>query len=346
MQLTMIKTFYQEDIIHRLAAIITYGLNEGYSYKSIEEHLVSSPFINALENNEYDIGLKIEKAVEDAYAVSLNTRADISIVGLFLAESYSRLFFYYNRSFEYIFLYWPLSWFADRYSIYHEMDFSNLKSDFESMVKGTTLLKKLAKERQMKLSEISKLTGISENTIDKYSRDDKYLYGASHSNIYKLATLFRVKENIFISNLAVYLDQSVFLFDKSTKDYRNYLGLYFAYYFDNRINEANFTYDKDNGCFKSKDGMKLVVIADIFSNLSLARLRNLADSETYVVIIPSAFFGDESWFDYLEELNALDVFVLTQEFVYIVKKKRKKEITDIINRSLIIRAKEKASSLK
>ena len=341
----MIKTFYQEDIINHLAAIITYGLNEGYSYKSIEEHIVRAPFINSLENNEYNIELKMETAVGMAYSVSLDTKVDISIRGLFLAESYIKLFFHYNRSFEYIFLYWPLSWFSERYDIYHEMDFSNLRRDFESRIKETTLIKKLSREKQIKLIEISKLTGINENTIDKYSRDDKYLYGASNSNIYKLTKLFNVKENIFVSNLAVYLDQSIYLFDKRNKDYLNYLGFYFANYFDNRINEMIFMYDKSSKCFVSNDGIKLIVIADSLSNLSISKIKEISNSKTYVVIVPSGFFGDETWFEYLEELDAFDVLALTQEYIYIVKKKYKREITDTINRSLIVRAKEKADSL-
>lgn len=51
----MIKVFYQNDIIDRLAAIFTYGLNNGYSYETIEERIISSPFVNNLEKNEYDI---------------------------------------------------------------------------------------------------------------------------------------------------------------------------------------------------------------------------------------------------------------------------------------------------
>ena len=145
--------------------------------------------------------------------------------------------------------------------------------------------------------------------------------------------------------MAVYLDQSVYLFNNSTKDYRNYLGLYFANFFDGRINEKNFAYDRDNNRFKSEGGIKLIVIADLLSNLSLQAINDLADPKTYVVIIPSGFFGDESRLDYLAESNALDVFVLTQEYVYMTKRKCKREITDTINRALISRAKEKASSL-
>lgn len=342
----MIKTFYQEDIITRLAAIITYGLNEGYSYKSIEEHIVSSSFINGLENNEYNIESKIERIVEETYNVYLNgNKADISYKGLFFAESYFRLFLYLNKSFEYLFLYWSLSLFDEKYGIYHEMDFSNLKNDFETKVKETTLLKKLADDNQIKLIEISKLTGININTIKKYVQSDINIYGASNENIHKLATLFSVKENIFVSNLGVYLDQSIYLFDNSNKDYRNFLGFYFAIFYDSRINEDDYSYDKANNCFISKNGVKIVVLVDSLDNLALSKLNNLMDSNTYVVIIPFGFFGNEDDLDYLKGVNALDVFVLTQEYFYIIKNGKKKEITDTVNRSLIIRAKEKSLSL-
>ncbi len=331
----MIKTL---DIINRLAAIISYGLNEEYSYRTIEERIVSSPFINGLENNEYNNETQIEKIVESTYNISLaNKQADISFKGLFIAESYFKLFLYYNKSFEYIFLYWPLSYFLDRYGIYHEMDFSNLRKDFELKTKEATLLKKLSQDRNIKLVEISKLTGINENTIDKYSRDDKILYGASHDNIYKLAILFGVKENIFISNLAIYIDPSIYLFSDKYKDYRNYLGLLYANYFDKRINENDFTYDISSNCFESKKGIKLIVIVDTLANLTISRINVLADSKTYLVVIPSGFFGNKTSLEYLKDTNAFEVFVLTQEYVYIVKKNIKKEITNTINRSLITR---------
>ena len=242
----MIKIFYQEDIINRLAAIITYGYNKGYSYKSIEEYIVYSPFVIGLENNQYDIESKIETVIELTYQVKSvkKEEADISFKGLFLAESYFNLFLTYNRSFEYLFLYLPLEYLIDRYNVYHEMDFSNLKKDFEKMVKKTTLIKKIAVDRGIKLTEISKLTGINGNTIDRYARDDKYLYGASQQTIYRLSILFGVKENIFVSNLGVYLDQSIYLPSKSNKRYRDYLGYYFANYYDQRISEKKFHYKR------------------------------------------------------------------------------------------------------
>lgn len=338
----MIKAFYQEDIIKRFAAVFTYGINEGYSYKSIEEHITYSPFINSLENNEYNIESKIEKVVETTYGVTLDKPADISYKGLFLAESYFKLFLSVNKSFEYLFLYLPLSYLIERYVVYHEMDFSNLKNDFIAKTKEITLLKKLSTQREIKLVDVSKLTGVNDNTIKRYCKNDEYLYGVSHDNIYKLARLFKVKDNIFISSLEVYLDQSVYLVDKTNEDYRNYLGLCYANYFDSRINEMDFRYDKENSYFISGKGIKLIVIIDQLQNISVSKLNSLIDANTYVVFFPVSFFGDGTSFEFLKDINALDIMMVTQEYAYIIKKKQKREITDTVNRSLIILAKEKS----
>lgn len=337
----MIKTFYQNDIINHLAAIITYGLNEGYSFTSIEEHIFFSSFINKLENNEYDIESKTEKIVESTYNISLTKPVDISFKGLFFAESYFKLFINLNKSFEYIFLYWPLEYFLEKYDIYHEMDFSNLRNDFIKQSNEITIIKKLSKKRQIKLVDISKLTGINANTIDKFSRNDSAIYATSFSNIYKLSKLFAVKENLFIENLGVYLDSSIYIFDKSNEDFKNYLGLYYASYFDNKINENDFEYKKDDNCFLSNNGIKLVVITCNLDDIDTKKISKIANSKTYLVIIPYSFFGDKLQFEYLKNSTALEILVLSQEYVYLIKKKNKKEVTDTINRSLISRAKEK-----
>jgi|GEM_PF-3155162 len=340
----MIRTFYQEDIINRLAAILTYGLNEGYSYKSIEERVVESTFVNNLERNQYDIGCKVERVVESTYGISLNNKqTDISFKGLFIAESYFKLFLYYRKSFEYLFLYWPLGGFVERYGIYHEMDFSNLRNDFISNTKEMTLLKKLSRDRQIKLTEMSRLTGINISTIHKYNMDDRYLYEASHKTIYKLSLLFGVKENLFIETLPIYLDQSIYLFDERNKRLRDYLGLYFASYFDHKIDEKAFRYDQEAGYFVSDNGIKCVIVAKQLIDLSSSSLKMMADSETYLIIIPSGAINTGSTYKDFKKLDALEVFVLTQDYFYAIKKDRKKEITDTVYQALVIKATEKVA---
>ena len=74
----MIKVFYQHDIIDRLAAIFTYGLNNGYSYETIEERIISSPFVNNLEKNEYDIESKIDKVGIEKWRLEFQNMWSIS----------------------------------------------------------------------------------------------------------------------------------------------------------------------------------------------------------------------------------------------------------------------------
>lgn len=342
----MIKIFYRENIINRLAAIITFGLSKGYSYKSIEESLVCSNFINNLEKGYYDIESTNESVIEDVYKIKTDN-VDISFRGFFLAESYINLFFYINKSFEYLFLYLPLSLFDAKYEVYHEMDFSNLRNDFAYLVSKKTLLKKLSEDRKIKFTEIVKLTGINKNTIDKYNRNDKYLYSASFSNIYKLAVLFGVKTNLFASALAVYLDQSIYLFDHSFDEYRSYLGYYYANYFDKRISDSHFEFDKQNNIFKSiKNGMNIVLRSCDKNEITVEYVNKLSNSDTYLVIFPIGF-NYHKFEDYmhLSSAKAMEIMIVTYENVYIVKKQKEIEITDTISRSLNARAREATKRL-
>ncbi len=342
----MIKVYNYDDIVYHLGALITYGLNEGYSYKSIEEHLVSSSFINALENGEYDIEKTVDEVVESTYKIKLSKEFEMSFMGLFFAESYFQLFLNLNRSFEYLFLYWPISDFVEKYGIYHEMDYSNLERDFKKYVKQTSLLRKLSITRQIKLSDVAKLTLINKNTIDKYSQDDKFLEGASINTTHKLSKLFGVKENLFVTNLGVYLDSSIYLHVKNNEDFKNYLGLYFANYFDTSINEKDFLYDKSSKLFISKNkDLKLVVLASEKCCLSINELNKKYDSHTYLIFFPGAYLDSNVDFNYLKNSPTLEVMVVTHDFIYLIKKGRKKEITDIIYKSLINLSKEKVSQI-
>ena len=342
----MIQVFYKEDITKRLAALITYGLSSQYSCTAIEERIIASPFVNRLERNFFDSEESIEKAVEDAFGTKLKKEADISFRALFLAESYLKLFFSLNRSFEYLFLYWGLDNFIQKYGVYHEMDFSNLEEDFLSSVRKTPLLKKLSQERDIKLRDVARLSGISENTINKYAKDDRYLYACSQENGYRLARLFNVKENLFVSQIGVYLDTAIYLSDDAYKDYRNYLGFYYACYFDAEIHENDFVYDEANGYFVSKEGKILRVLTCKEEDVGPLTLAAHAQKDCYVVLfLTGVLREDPKRYFALRRENARDVLVIGPENVYLVEKNRKRVITYTVMNSLVIRAKRSASLL-
>lgn len=337
----MIKSFYKDDIIKHLAAVITYGTNKSYSFSAIEDLIVSSEFINKLENNDYDIDSKSSEIIKQTYKIEKLDNFDISFKGLFVAESYIKLFFDLNKSFEYLFLYFPLGHLVDTYDVYHEMGFSNLKEDFLSLTIEESLLRKLSKSKNIKLSEITRLTGISENSIKYYAISDSNLFGASFDVLYTLANLFNVKINLFIKSLAIYLDNSVYLFDKSNEDYRNYLGFYFALFYDLSLRENEFTYF--NKCFVSKD-VTIHVVSLKSNELDLKKINELYSENDYLVILMNGFESLTNY-SFLNKTHLKEIMAITQENIYLVKKNQTKEITDTINRSLIIRAKTKINNL-
>lgn len=335
----MIKAFYSDDIINKLGAIFTYAINNNYSALSAEDLIINSSFINELENNRYNINLSVVDILKNVFKNNLIDSYELSYLGLFLGESYFKLFINENKSFEYLFLYWPLMEFIPNYSVYHEMDFSNLKSDFELTRNRIPLLKKLAINRGYKLVEISKLTGINLKTINKYGSSDVALFSASYENIYRLAKLFKVKENIFISSLNVFLDDTAYIFDKSFVTYRNYLGLYYADYFDKEVNANNAVFDKNANKFKLDNGLELLVIVDGVNSFNVNKINSVCNGSTYVVFMPVGYYVDETIFKSLNECISKEVLVLTNNFAYLVKKNIRKELTETIHRSLIIKAK-------
>ncbi len=336
----MIKVFYKEEIISTLAAIINYGINKQYSFKVIEENIVHSSFICDLEDNKYDLSKTIEDIIKETYKVDSIEDYDISFKSLFLAESYINLFFSLNKSFEYIFLYIPLKDLYDKYHIYHEMDFSNLKNDIDILINKTSLLSKLSKYRNIKLKDISKLTGINENTIDLYTRGDEHLYKTSFMNIFKLAKLFNVKLNLFASKLDVYIDDSIYKGYIDNQTFLNNLGIYFASFYDNKINEKEFIYDASINSFISKEGdIKLKVMSKEINEKELIYINDNVDEKTYLVLFPFSVFNQNIIPSFISKINAYEVLFIASDKVIFKNKNIFKELTNTINKHLFIKTK-------
>ena len=343
----MINSYFKEDIVKHLASIIDYGIISRYSFRGIEELIIKSSFVDELEKNYFDSNRSIDQNIELTYGVKLVKDYSLSFQGLFIAESYINLFFHFRKSFEYLFLYWPLEDFYNRYNIYHEMDFSNLRQDFAIRVSRVSLLKKLGDKYGIKYTEMAKLTSISINTINKFAKADRYLYSTSYENIYRLAILFKIKENTFIKELPVYIDTSIYLFDDSNRDLKNYLGFYFVNYYDTRISNKVFVYYKEENAFIAPDGeFNIKVIAIEAKDLSIETINQISNEYTYVVVILTGIYFNDIDFDYLKDAISFDIAVITRHNIHFIKKNAKKEITSTINDSLFIEANEKANIIK
>jgi len=336
----MIKIFEKEQIEQRFAAILTFGFNKGYTFNSIEEIIKSSPFIYDLEKGVLNLNKSLEEVIKDTYIEDIKF-TDISFEALFIAESYIRLFFDINKSFEYIFLYWPLDYFMNHYNVYHEMDYSSFKNDFDSEVSQTSLFKKLCKKYKYSNKDISRLTGININTLNKYSVSDNAIYNASYENIYLLSKVFNINKNVFIRNTYIYLDDSVIRDKLNDTRYKSYLGLYYVLYFDKTLSDDSYTYisNKDSFHFE-RNNIELKSIFIDSDDISLQSLSKAVDINTYLIVFPIGYMDIEiEEYRYLSKLDYKEVLIVIEDKVYLLKRNLSYELTNTITTMLMIRAK-------
>ena len=340
----MIENRSERAIINKLAALFSYGINNRYSYTSIEEYIVSSSFINELENCRF-ASLEIEILCREVYHLENEVfPINVDIESRFCAEVYIYLFFKMQKSFKYLFLYMPLSDLINNYEALHTADYSKVEAIIKERIKNEKLLSRLANKRKIKLTELSSLTGININTIKKYAYSDEALYSASIENIALLSLALNVKENIFFKSLYVFIDNGAFHFDKTDKKYRNYLGILFASYYDSRITFSDFHYNEKSDVFVSnKDKTIIKVFADDIRNINLEKNINSSSGDTIFVFFDySRPYYDVSQINTSILNKTKDIIIINQEYCYILKKHHTRMITDTINRILIMRAKNYA----
>ena len=340
----MIENKSEKVIIDTLAALLSYGISNRYSYTSIEEYIASSSFVNELENCRF-ISFEIETLCKEVYHLENNVAfIDVDIESRFYAEVYIYLFFNMQKSFEYLFLYMPLGDLINNYEALHTADYSKVESIIEERTKNEKLLSRLANKRKIKLTELSSLTGISINTIKKYAYSDETLFNASVENIALISLALNVKENIFFEYLYVFIDNGAYHFDKTDIKYRNYLGLLFASYYDSRITFSDFHYNEENGIFISdKDKTIVKVFADDIRNVNLEKNIDSSSENTFFIFFDFSWpYYDISQIDIGILKKTKDIAIINQEYCYILKKHRTGLITDTINRIFIMRAKKYA----
>ncbi len=253
-----------------LSSLFFYGFSSGYSSKTIEEKILKSEFINKLEKGDasYLYRGNLESIVGDIFKVSMPNDETIKTnpLSLWLGEIYTRLFFTFNKSFSFIFLYLPLSEATKIYPLYHEMDFSQLIDYFAKLSKQETLMTLLLKKYKMSARELSILTGVNYNTIVSYTRDNDVIYNAKFDSIFKISEILGVNINIFAKSINNFTSSGMFDFDKTNQKYRSYLGLFFASYFSSEIANRKYEYNEKENIFVFNEKVIKVLWTSISSS--------------------------------------------------------------------------------
>lgn len=241
----MISVYDIDIAIEYLSKLIYYGLENRYSFKNIEEIITASDFNKELELGDASIlyNLTNEDIIKQAYKINNDISIHNDVLSMWLGEIYIKLFFALTKSFNYLFLYFPIEDAIKAFNVYHEMDFSQIINHFQNLTNHKSILSILLKNKNISARELSLLTSIKYNTIISYTRDNENIYNAKYEKIYLISHALKVNPNIFLKKINI---STIKTFAMEQNDLHNYYCHYATFitcYFDSSIkNRGSFDY--------------------------------------------------------------------------------------------------------
>ena len=179
---------------------------------AIQNKINPSSFIYMLERSEFLI--KIERGKYDEYfnkplidiffditnfELQTDTSFGIYNDAYWCGDVYFKLFLKNTWFFSYIFLKLPFEKLLDLYSIYHEMDFSEMQEQFLKLEQEKTILRVLCEQKRVSLEQVSKSTGLNIATLKKYNASDNAIFNASFLAVSRIVNYFDIPYSMFIA---------------------------------------------------------------------------------------------------------------------------------------------------
>lgn len=196
-----------QDIRDTFARYFVIAIHNKMHPAAFTDYLISSKYVMEIEKgNLFEIS---DISVEEGYhSIVGNNIAKDDSFGIYndaywCGHCYFELFLTLHKPFSYLFLKLPLEKMLDLYNVYHEMDISQLIDYFHDKEKEETILRLLCKRYRCSINKLSKATGISVNTLNKYRSSDKSLYNASFQNIYKISMFFKTPISLFVEEIKI-----------------------------------------------------------------------------------------------------------------------------------------------
>ena len=282
----------QNEIIDTLSNIFSMALIRKMDSNTLASVISHSKVFIDLENGDDNI-FYCEESSRIAEIV-LNIKMDerdtyYSDVCRWMAEGYFNIFLKYAKSFEYIFIYLPIDKMVDMFNVYHEMDWSHLFNYFEERIKGRRLLTALIKKNELSLNKLAVLSGVSYNTIEKYSKNDEYLYNASFINIMAINKVLNSNINTYLKELPIEKD---FVKHPDNSNMLSALDLMMASYVDRDLSKMDFQYDEKNDMYHYQD-LDLIVIHP----LSKHKLDSIKKKDKTILILHQDICDDGDYLD-------------------------------------------------
>lgn len=269
-----------------LSSVFYYGLSHDYSLIALEDIIINNQYIALLEKNKSDflINESLDEIVESFFKTKPTEKdlTETNSLSLWLGDIYQKIFFYFNKSFSFIFLYLPIKKAIELFSLYHEMDISQLLNYFEKEINSHSVMSLLLGKKEITALKLSALSGINYNTIVSYTRSNDYLYNAKFESLYKISVLLDVNINLFAKNIYNFTISEMYRFDKENYLFRSYLGLFIASYYSSDIHKRNYQFSEVNKHFVYDDEILKILwtnssTSPVYNNSLNDNVKNVVD---------------------------------------------------------------------
>ena len=293
--------------------------------KTLDVMISDSIICTDLENNRDNFFYLSDKeiflkTIEEQF---IDINDEYSDIALWISKTYLDLFFKYKKSFQYIISYLPVSEMTYLYKAYHQANESMIEKEFLKRERTTPLLKILLKRKELTLNQLSALTKINYNTLDKYIRNSKYLHVASYDNIYRLSIALGVRENIFSSVIIIketYQNTNL----ENYESIIDHIILSTIIYNDVFVAKINFSYTSSKHIFESEN-IKLI-IKKIDNIISLKDVITHCDIPSNKGNLLAIFIKDLNEFKCINIKHLSKIYVLSSTSFYTYIKEKNKII--------------------
>ena len=187
-----------------LSYILSRAVYEKYSFSYIEKVISYSSVFSELEkSNVTQIAFSsYEKNYSILFPDSSNNDFVFNPYDMFswIGSSYMKLFLSLEITFELLFIILPLPEMMNLYSLYHEMDYTQLLNHVRELVPFSPL-DTIMKNRNISSNKLSELSGVSCPTIKalRYGRRDINKFEAG--NLFKVAIHLNVKAESLLTSI-------------------------------------------------------------------------------------------------------------------------------------------------
>lgn len=188
---------YLYDYANLFERVLSTGYKLNYSTSAIERAISYSSFFQEIEKDKNGFApiitdIDLIQSLFPEYDVSLD-KVPIYNQCLWSAEAYLRIQGFTQLTFEAIFLYIPINKMYHFFTIYHEMDFSQIIQEFTTLYEQKSALSLLIDKYKYSITDISKITNIPTVTLYSLKQRRRNIKKVSVEAIKSIADIFNVR---------------------------------------------------------------------------------------------------------------------------------------------------------